>query len=571
MQVGQVCSFRLGDGDDSTSPSPAPLLAWAVVVGIRPHMEDRQRRYCYLHCTHIEQSATLLQLRRKSSSLSWSGTVANTTGSGTIHSWNEMQLRHGYIASTDGYAYRCDGWYSEEQLQPATPLLVREVPEEWMASMEKDWAVCEVVYLCYAFHPWFPVEYTALQYIAPPEADVCYSVYWCHRCLSPLLSQEQYFVHLNGRYCPLQSPPGKLLYHDVEAGRKVYLVDGASHLHYGRCLSLISKHFIESKVIRNDVDIYEYVVVTMPRDALPYLPRGPCVGDGDGGVSAEAQFKRDAASFDAEEWNGDVVVGFFSRRKHQADHALSCIMTLPIFQGQRIGTFLLDVAYFMTRQRQDHCGCERCGTGGGAISRPLSPHGQGLLMHYWRQSFLRCLRKHRARLEHSAVSLAALQRLMDIPLHMDDLHFLLLHCDLAFYSLSTPLESSGGRCSNNGGELVSGHDGRDEESAPVVPLSSPACLPSSSSPLKKYRLALNRGPARAKDGAATSATTPTNTSATAQRYSAALVVEQSTLDAVEDGSGDAAESRRRPGDFDGRWLLRTPTGAYIYNASLFHY
>ncbi|KAG5509503.1 hypothetical protein JKF63_06208 [Porcisia hertigi] len=498
MEVGQRCRLCLTDrtftqgADTSDDVHRGGLSVTGVVVGVRPHAEEPWRRFYYIHCTHVEFSAELARQRRKAEAPSWCGASIGTVGSGTIHSRNELRATNSGFVSSDGYHYRYDGWYEGYALTPlAAPLTTPddtaagapahsssaepsvalpklgggegaesvpstslpsvqrcEVAEEWVAAMERDTAVCEVVYLCYAFQPWFPAPFGALQYLALPEADVCHSVYVCHRCLSPFFTREQYYVHLAGEYCRLRAPPGRLIYHDAVAGYKAFLVDGAKNLHYGRCLSLLGKLLIESKLLSNDVDLYEYVVVTVPRASLPYVPAAlptsasneRCGADTPVPLSSE-EFRLIARDFDAEDWDGDAVMGYFSRLKHHADHTLSCIVTLPMFQRMRVATFLLDLAYWMTQQRQRLCGCGFCGQSGGAISRPFSPHGQSLLLSYWRRALLRALaevapshrRVSRAMQSEPRFTLAELRAVFDIPIHTDDLKTLLLQSELAFY------------------------------------------------------------------------------------------------------------------------------------------
>ncbi|GET86861.1 moz/SAS family acetyltransferase, putative [Leishmania tarentolae] len=623
MEVGQRCRLLLADctsthathsSDDTHNDE---FTVTGVVVGVRPHAEEPWRRLYYVHCTHIEFGVELARQRRKATAPSWSGAPLGTIGSGTIHSRNELRAAGGSFVSSGGYHYRYDGWYDACALAPLssdgalansaaamtstcssapdalTPARVpcnddaapsasdvslvpghhREAPEEWVAAMERDTAVCEVVYVCYAFQPWFPAPYSALQYLALPEDDVCHSVYVCHRCLSPFFTREQYYVHLAGAYCRLRTPPGRLIYHDEDAGHKVFLVDGAKNLHYSRCLSLLGKQLIESKVLANDVDLYEYVVVTLPRASLPYIPAAlpSCTsakqhGSDNPVALSREEFCKAASDFDTEDWDGDVVMGYFSRLKHHPDHALSCIVTLPMFQRMRVASFLLDVAYWMTRQRQRRCGCGFCGRSGGAISRPFSPHGQSFLLSYWRRALLRALAKvtplHR-RASRTAqpelrFTLAELRALMDIPIHTDDLETLLLQSEFAFYQ---PIAAS----------TASALYSNDDDNSPT-----PSPLTSSKTTQRRGR---HRASASLKDSQTSSGSKPSSPSArgnsghddnsiSGARYTGTLVLEASLLEAA---AVLPTKTPRTRVTFDKRWLVRDGLSAYAYDTASYHY
>lgn len=374
-----------------------------------------------------------------------------------------LNSRNSYFQSTEGYKYHLNGWYDAHYLVPLgrrgyhdTPDTSNEIRGEeeeetavspkilssWVEAMEQDTSPCEVRYLCYTFHPWFPFPFPfSFPYLTLPERNRCYSLYLCHRCLTPFFSKTHLTVHLDG-YCQMYQPPGEVLYYNPSSMQKVFYVDGAKHLHYGRCVSLLGKQFIESKLLGNDADLYEFFMTTIPVHQLPLLPQQDgCESHHDTAAAAsKSDFTATALHYDKEKWSGDVVVGYFSRLKH-SPNTLSCIVTLPPFQQWRLGSFLLDVSYFLTSVRQSTCGCERCGSEGGRISRPFSPHGQLALMAYWFRSLRRAIMTVvRASGEQQSISVeswAALRALMDIPIHMDDLQFLIVNHECAFYSHSS--------------------------------------------------------------------------------------------------------------------------------------
>ena len=619
MEPGQLCRLHLScplpsnplSSTAATQPSHqssqaeeeerGEITVTGVVVAVRPHAEDRHRRLYYVRCSRLDLGAALARQRKAAAAPSWYGVALGTIGSGTMHSCNELRVTSNGFMSNDGYHYRFEGWYDASALDcvpeevpqqqqqtdakpgegaavvslspsssppPNAPASAqrRHVPEEWVTAMERDTAICEVVYLCYAFLPWFPAPYTALQYLALPEEDVCHSVYLCHRCLSPFFTREQYFVHLEGQYCLMRTPPGRLLYLDGETGHKAFLVDGAKDLHYCRCLSLLGKHFIESKLLYNDVDLYEYVIVTLPRASLPRCE----------GVDASAEeFSRAAAAFDSEDWDGDVVMGYVSRLKHHPDHTLSCIVTLPIFQRMRVGTFLLDLAYWMTAQRQCLCGAARCcGHAGGAISRPFSPHGQSLLLSYWRRALLRALsdvaprrRASRTAQAEPSFTLAELRAMFHIPIHASDLETLLLQSEFTFYAAGS---SSGRRDSVEDGAHSSLPSSRTSSGGGGGTSAAVAV----SSSMKNTRPE-SHGGGRSSSASSVLATSPVDANAaisassTNPQYTATIMLESTLLDKAQERPAKA--SRGTHVVFKKRWLVKDSRGVYAYDFPQFHY
>ncbi|CCW61913.1 unnamed protein product [Phytomonas sp. EM1] len=431
MQIGQPC--RLDNSHYSMvydSASSLPPRAIGFIIAQRPHLDNLSRILYYFRTTHIEFPDTANGSVKRRSRI---GGQVNSHNAKEDSRFNRLHASSQAFVSSEGYFYRFDGWYDAVFLYPIDGKGVLEnIPNDWLSSVERNTAPCEMQYLCYSFHPWFSSPFHALQYLALPESGVCYSVSICHRCLSPFFSEKHLTIHMEG-YCERLDPPGTLIYHDPTSGRRVWYVDGAQHLHYARCISLLGNCFIESKLLRNDVDMYEFFIITLPRTALPYVPGSH--------FENETQFKRSAVSFDKAKWSGHVVAGYFSRLKHKPHHTLSCIVTLPMFQRMRLGSFMLDVAYALMVERGQQCGCSQwCGClkqDGGCISRPFSPHGESLLLSYWRRSLERLSRNRKHEANPNVFStLEELRSAMDIPIAAKDLLFLLTHDNIAFYSSS---------------------------------------------------------------------------------------------------------------------------------------
>ncbi|CCW66856.1 unnamed protein product [Phytomonas sp. Hart1] len=500
MQIGQLCcldnshySTIYGSGGNSLSK------AIGFIIAQRPHLDNLSRILYYFRTTHLELSDATHGAVKKKSRL---GNPTNSYNARDDRHFSRLHVSSQAIVSSEGYFYRFDGWYDDVFLHPIEDEKILEnIPNEWLSLVEQNTAPCEAMYLCYTFSPWFSSPFHSLLYLALPENGLCYSVNICHRCLSPFFSQKHLAIHLEG-YCEFYDPPGTLIYHDSTSGRRVWYVDGAQHIQYARCISLLGNCFIESKLLRNDVDIYEFFIITLPRTALPYVSGGY--------FENEAHFKRSAASYDKAKWSGHVLVGYFSRLKHKPHHTLSCIVTLPMFQRMRLGSFMLDIAFSLMKERGQQCGCEKwCGglkDDGGCISRPFSPHGESLLLSYWRRSLQRLLWNHKHEAKPNVfTTLAELRNAMDIPIAEKDLLFLLTHDNIAFYSTS-----------------------------------------------EKHKDAPN--------------SKVTNKSVK-KTYNVSLIFDKQNMDKLFGKPDQGYEL----GDFQGKWFKRKANGSLVYNKKLFHY
>ena len=401
------------------------LLVTGVILAKKPHYDNPSRMMYYFSCLKIG--------RQRGDDVSTA--VLEIIGSNRR---NDLKKNSATLVSAEGYVYRLDGWYDDQLLRK---LVLRSsakkqtIDSETIAEMvdkarkEMD-SYCELCYLFFATRPWFEVDFTVLGAVTAPDSTWAYSAYACHRCLQPFLMKERLEEHLNA-YCEQKSPPGAVIYMNrVSIGPsrtaevRIRYVDGAKNIQYCRRLALLSKSFVESKVLTNDVDIFEFFTITISRSIIAEFS------------GFDERISKICCAFEAEEWNGELVAGYFCRIKHQPDHCLSCITVFPPFQGRGLGNLMICVAYGITFIRQTECGCaKKCGSRGGKVSKPWSFMGQRALFSYWRQELNKIINKFDGQEINSIETLAK-----SIPgVHADDLSAFLIDQRHAF---STPVTLS---------------------------------------------------------------------------------------------------------------------------------
>lgn len=179
----------------------------------------------------------------------------------------------------------------------------------------------------------------------PQEYQQLETLYLCEFCLKYMSSDVILRRHLSK--CPWRHPPGDEIYRQ---GRLSFFeVDGENQKAYCQNLCLLAKLFLDHKTLYFDVEPFLFYCLTL---------------------------------YDS---TGCHLVGYFSKEKNSfLNYNVSCILTIPAYQRQGFGRFLIDFSYLLTRSEGKV----------GSPEKPLSDLGLISYRAYWKSVILNVLENY---------------------------------------------------------------------------------------------------------------------------------------------------------------------------------
>lgn len=190
----------------------------------------------------------------------------------------------------------------------------------------------------YEIKTWYSSPY-------PQEYAMQPKLYLCEFCLKYMKSRA--ILKRHRAKCHWFHPPANEIYR--KDNLSIYEVDGMASKIYCQNLCLLAKLFLDHKTLYYDVEPFLFYVLT------------------------------------TNDRKGCHLVGYFSKEKScQQKYNVSCIMTMPQYQRQGFGRFLIDFSYLLSRVEAQS----------GSPEKPLSDLGRISYHSYWKSTLMEYIYHH---------------------------------------------------------------------------------------------------------------------------------------------------------------------------------
>lgn len=347
LVIGKEVASRIGpEGTKSLDPVEV------IIVALAPEPPESPRR-AYVHYVGLDRR--LDKWVGVEDILPWDAIVRKSSHSSIDERVSSRSTR---VSSSDPSSSGVPKVTRSRRraLEELNPVSEKEIGNEAVARMErareehtKVRNVGVIAFGAYSVDTWYFSPYPGIY----GESDI---LYICEYCLKYMRSPLRFKQHRE--HCTWRSPPGCLIYSDLERSVSVYEVDGLVNVAYCQRLCLLGKLFLDHKTLYFDVAPFLFYVVLLQNE----------------------------------------LTGFFSKEKPlvASEFNLACIVTLPQHQRKGVGRFLIALSYELTKREGKT----------GAPERPLSDLGQLSYRSYWMYAVMNFMKTKRGAVGVSADDVA---------------------------------------------------------------------------------------------------------------------------------------------------------------------